>query len=271
MVKPDLVVISLGAGVQSSVMYLRAATGDFGRVDAAIFADTQAEPPWVYDQVDRLEELAGDVIPIHRVTKGNLGADVLASQEGARFAAIPARVKGRGRRDSILRRQCTREYKIEPITKKIREMLGLRWKQKASGKFHVEQLIGISLDEVQRVKESRYDWIKTRHPLVFEKGMTRDQCLRWFDRMEMPRPKKSACYFCPYHDDATWLEWKRDEPELFQRAVEFDHAIRRMKLRGVEEDVYLHRYLVPLDEVDLDPMADQVEMFGNECEGMCGV
>ena len=36
----SLTIISLGAGVQSSVMAIMAAKGDFQKVDCAIFADT---------------------------------------------------------------------------------------------------------------------------------------------------------------------------------------------------------------------------------------
>lgn len=45
-------VISLGAGVQSTTMALMAAHGEIGPMpDCAIFADTQDEPPEVYDHL----------------------------------------------------------------------------------------------------------------------------------------------------------------------------------------------------------------------------
>ena len=42
--RDPLRVISLGAGVQSSAMFLMACHGEIAGVDAAIFADTQQEP-----------------------------------------------------------------------------------------------------------------------------------------------------------------------------------------------------------------------------------
>ena len=42
-------VLSLGAGVQSSTLALMIHKGEIPMVDCAIFADTQAEPPKVYD------------------------------------------------------------------------------------------------------------------------------------------------------------------------------------------------------------------------------
>ncbi len=35
--------------------------------------------------------------------------------------------------------------------------------------------------------------------------------------------------------------------------------------------VYLHSERRPLAEVSLNALRQQVDMFGNECEGMCGV
>lgn len=41
-------ILSLGAGVQSSTIALMAERGETDPIDAAVFADTQAEPAGVY-------------------------------------------------------------------------------------------------------------------------------------------------------------------------------------------------------------------------------
>ncbi len=52
-----LTVISLGGGVQSSVMALMASEEAFDRVpDCAIFADTHWEPPSVYAHIEWLRD-----------------------------------------------------------------------------------------------------------------------------------------------------------------------------------------------------------------------
>ena len=62
---PTLTVLSLGGGVQSSVMALMAGEslpptgsgGAFGRMpDCAIFADTHWEPPSVYEHIEWLKD-----------------------------------------------------------------------------------------------------------------------------------------------------------------------------------------------------------------------
>lgn len=76
---PDLCELSLGAGVQSTTLFLLSAEGVLPRLDGAIFADTGWEPAAVYEHLDRLErEVARPAgIPIHRVSAGNIRDDVL--------------------------------------------------------------------------------------------------------------------------------------------------------------------------------------------------
>ncbi len=271
----DIRSISLGAGVQSSTLYMLAVTGEVGPMpDVAIFADTQTEPPWVYEHLDHLRKNHGHKLPIRVVTGGNIEADILQSRDGrSRFASIPLRVLGTDGRPAMLRRQCTREYKIDPIRQELRRMLGLKPRQWAKGKYKVEEWIGISADEAQRAKPSRDTWITTRWPLLHDVTMRRSECIEWLRARNFPIPQKSACYFCPFHDDRTWADYKFNHPEVFERAVQFDRQIRKGKLRGVKEDAFLHRSLKPLDEVDFgDDTSNQLEIdFANECEGMCGV
>ncbi len=69
-------IISLGAGVQSSTMALMAAHGEITPMpDAAIFADTQAEPASVYQWLEWLELHLP--FPVYRVTAGSLTDNAL--------------------------------------------------------------------------------------------------------------------------------------------------------------------------------------------------
>jgi len=266
-------VLSLGAGVQSSVLALMAAKGEIGpRPDYAIFADTQWEPKEVYDHLDWLESVVSNPLrvehpfPIIRVSKGNIREDSLNGR-----IQIPAFAKGAG----MSSRQCTRDYKIDPVTKKIRELIGLKYRQHAPKTPVVEQWLGISTDEVQRMKESRDKFIENRWPLI-EEGMSRRDCLAWFARHYPERTlAKSACIGCPFHTNEEWRRIRDTDPVSWQDAVEFDKAIRsKGTLKGMNNQQYSHRSCVPLDEVDLSTAADkgQVEFgFQEECEGMCGI
>ncbi len=170
----------------------------------------------------------------------------------------------------MIRRQCTTEYKVKPIQRKVRAFLGITRKRSPAVPV-VEQWIGISLDEAIRMKPSREPWLRNRWPLV-EMGMTRQDCLRWLEKHQYPLPPKSACIGCPFHSDSCWREIRDQDPQGWDDAVAVDKAIRT-GLRGIRGEVYLHRSAVPLDQADISNAADhgQLDLWPNECEGMCGV
>jgi len=261
-------IVSLGAGVQSSTMALMFAKGELSPMpDGAIFADTGAEPQYVYDWLDWLETQLP--FPVYRVVhKEGLLEGIKSSFKGERLAAAPFFTESKGG-GGMLRRQCTREYKVFPITRKLRELVGLKYRQKAPKKTLVTQYIGISLDESIRMKPSREHWIQHEWPLV-DNRMRRLDCLGWMQKNGYPEPGRSACTFCPYHSDAEWSDLKNNHPEDFQSAVKIDEMIRG---GGTKEKLYLHRSLVPLTDADFATPEDrgQLTMFNDECEGMCGV
>lgn len=262
--------ISLGAGVQSTTLLLMAAKGELGDDPPryAIFADTGWEPRHVYEHLDWLEEEAAKYgVTVIRAAKGNLKEDFLYGMEtGKRAASIPFYVKNpEGKREGMLWRQCTKEYKIDVVRKEIRRLLGYKPRQRI--KEQVELWMGISTDEIQRVKPSQVKFIVNKYPLI-DIGFSRQDCIDWMKKHGYPEPPKSSCIGCPYHDDAYWLNMKQKYPEEFTEAVEYDRSIRNHpKVNG---ELYLHRSCVPLDQVEFDP-GEKIDYFTNECEGMCGL
>ena len=221
-----LTVLSLGGGVQSSVMALMASEGAFDRIpDCAIFADTHWEPPSVYEHIAWLRDRLS--FPLYTVDNGrSLREDVksLTSHSGHRsYVDIPVYLKGRhGEGDGIGRRQCTENYKVKPIRRRIREMLGLKPRQRIPAGTTVEMWLGISTDEAIRMKTSRDRWVKNRYPLI-EVGMSRRECMQWWDaRYDRPL-ERSACVACPFQSRH---RWGRDQAPL-ARAVRRGRGDRR--------------------------------------------
>tara|TARA_B100001105_G_C22392758_1_gene445224 strand:- start:1007 stop:1813 length:807 start_codon:yes stop_codon:yes gene_type:complete len=263
-----LTVLSLGAGVQSTCVALMAAKGEVTPMpDYAIFADTGWEPKRVYTHLEWLKEELPFEVHVATNKGRNLRDDVVKSIAGGRFSGMPLFTespKGGG----MLRRQCTLEYKITPIIQTIRKLAGLKKGERAKGKVHVEQWIGISLDEVTRMKESHIKWIDNRWPLV-EMQMKRGDCLRWLKKNGYPEPTKSACIGCPYHHNSWWRDIKKNHPDEWEDAVELDELIRR-GVRGTKEKCYLHSSMTPLRDVDLSNDVDRGQLtFLDECDGVC--
>jgi hypothetical protein len=246
-------------------MALMAAHGEITPMPkCAIFADTQDEPQSVYKWLDWLE---GQLpFPVHRVTAGGLSAHVFAQIKiGERVSNPPLFVLNSDSTIGVLTRDCTGDFKISVIKREVRKQL------KQFGSPESIQWKGISLDEVHRMKPSDVRYSEHRWPLI-EKRMTRHDCLNWLERHGYPKPARSACVYCPYHSDNEWRRLRDEEPESWNQAVEFDRRIRTgiHKVRG---QCFVHKSCVPLDQVDFSTDEDhgQQVMFGNECEGMCGV
>lgn len=269
-----LKILSLGAGVQSTTVLLMSCLGDLPRIDHAIFADTGWERKATYEHLSWLIEYSkGFGIPIHIVSNGNLREFVKWNDKGKRVASLPLYIDSRTENGGMIRRQCTKEYKITPIKRKIRELLGLKPGQRAGKKILIEHWFGISADEVSRMRDSKDAWIRFDYPLVFsfDPPMTRRDCLRWLSDHGFPEPPRSACIGCPFHNDYEWRLLKEGDNGEWYDAVEFDSMIRhRDNMRG---EAYLHRSLKPLSEIDFRTAEEmgQINMFLNECKGMCGV
>src|SRR6266404_1726552 len=156
----ELTVLSLGVGVQSSTLFLMSCVGVLPKLHAAINADPLWEPKATYEYKKYLETVGCNFgIPIYTVTGGDIRANALNARmrqeeygqiEGGRWASLPLFTKNPDGSTGRIRRQCTKEYKLEPIRRQVAALLTERGIKKAPGV--VEQWIGISRDEMRRVR-----------------------------------------------------------------------------------------------------------------------
>ena len=272
----ELTVISLGAGVQSSVMALMAAEGLIKPMpDFAVFADTGWEPRDVYEHLDWLETQLP--FPVKRVQKRNLRDDIMEGVNATghfAFHSIPVFVRSHNGLTGVAKRQCTKDYKLVPIYSALRDLLGLAYRQVAPPWMWVELWIGISRDEVIRMKPSRQPWIDHYWPLI-EMGMTRADCVAWFaERYPERTLPRSACIGCPYRTNTEWAAMKQHDPVSWADAVEVDEALRFAEsAQRFGGEVYLHSSRKPLAEIDFTAakVHEPAVPYGEECEGICGV
>lgn len=277
-------ILNLGAGVQSTTLYLMACDVKLwgpNSLDFAIFADTGDEPQEVYQHIEWLQSVG--TVPIMIRTKGRLSEDLkrgLNSTDG-RFASIPAFTKGP--KVGKLRRQCSKEYKLEVIERAIRrDIIGLNPGDRIPKDVHVTQYFGISLDEAGRAwriekRSKKKKWTTVKFPLL-KLNMTRADCLNWLKDKVPHQVPRSACVHCPFHNDAEWLRIKNN-PEDWKLAVEVDEALRKDGIvlnRKMNQKLYLHRSCEPLTQIVFNPKPTQREIqtnlsYSEECLGVCGV
>lgn len=253
--EPTIRTHSTGVGVQSTVITLMYAEGTLPKPDYAIFADTGWEPAAVYRQLDRIADvLAGIDVPLLRVSSGNLRDDAVDPQH--RYASVPYFVRNPDGTDGMGRRQCTSEYKLAPINRKVRELLGAKppdFRRVPKGRI-AEQWIGFSTDEIHRISDRLgVSYLRPRYPL-FELGMSRKDCQRFLSARGWGDTVKSACVGCPFHGNAQWRDQRDNHPDEWADAVAFDEAIRKGGSRGLplNGEAFLHRSRIPLSIAPID-------------------
>jgi len=281
MTNEQLDILSLGVGWQSSALYFMSALGELPRIDYAIVSDVGGEPKtfhwYLKFMLQWQKENNGPEIIV--TNSKNLEKDLLnnTNSDGNRFSSIPAFTKNDDGSTGMLRRQCTGEYKIEQVDKAIRNIYGLKPRAR---NIPTRIWKGITADELVRIDKPGDKWKTLVYPfcgyelnstdkpkqLAFGKIMHRNELPSWFRLHNLPLPSKSSCKFCPYHSDTNWLDLKTNAPDDFADAVKIDYAIRNSTEKGINNPIYLHRSLKPLDQVQFDET--QNIPFG-ECSGTC--
>jgi hypothetical protein len=278
-IAPALRILSLGWGVQSWTLAAMAALRDCGcalcrrwgvdklpALDYAIHADTTWEREITYQFAEEQTPwLEAHGVKVVTVSSKRAHTIVHHSQKSTgRYILIPAYTANMQGNDGQIKRQCTGSWKIEPQEKHINALLRELKIKKAPGL--VEKWLGISQDEWQRAKHSNKAHVTHRYPLL-EMKMTRADCLAWLSAHSLPIPGKSACVFCPLHNKRTWQDMKRAGGSDWQRAVEYDSAIRdaRNDTNATKPiRLYVNAALKPLEEavqIPEDYGMQQPDMF----------
>lgn len=161
-------IISLGAGVQSSTMALMAAHGELTPMpNAAVFADTQAEPASVYRWLDWLEKQLP--FPVHRVSKGSLletSLKMRTRKDGKGQwvkSLIPAFIKNANGTRGIMGRACTFDYKVMQLEGMSAKIVGTA-KMKAWRNKHTFALSELRAYEMHKALAKKEGLLPPQYP-----------------------------------------------------------------------------------------------------------
>lgn len=245
--------------MQSFTIAAMVALGELEPIDAAIHADTGHESQLTYEFAERWTSWL-DLNGVKVVTVKADNTDPI--NNGYSFHSVPYFFLKNGVK-GMNKRQCTTNWKIIPM----RRWISCHIENKKPGT--VEQWIGISLDESQRMRDSDVKYITNIYPLI-EKRMTRNDCKSWLKKHNLELPNRSSCVFCPYHDTFDWQSIK-NIPDDWARAVMVDNAIRYINQPPYE--MFIHNSCKRIEDVDLRTPQEkgQINLWENECSGICGV
>lgn len=283
-------ILNFGAGVQSSCILLRSCLGELPKLDHAIFADTGDEPSYVYEWMTTAKLIAAEYgIPLHVVSRGHSLSDHLRERipAGRRLDKIPAfTTTDKDNRYVPVLRDCTREYKIKCIDRHVKTLLGLSKVARWPKQLEVETWIGISSDEHRRMKSSPFVWQRFWHPLIekpwdgdsrpgwLDEPWDRQRCIRWLEERGFTGIGRSACTFCPFRSNKEWKYLKANDPVGFAKACDVDDLLRSGPdgvIHGMRKPLYVHRSMKPLRDEPFEDRSGQLDLWDDECAGVCGV
>jgi hypothetical protein len=229
------VVISYGGGVQSTALIVLAVLEGWD-IDEIVHVDLlDAESPATREYVARFREwlrreYARDITIIER----NMYRDML---DNPAFTPVP----WRGRRERfMLQRQCTRQYKVAPLTRYLYDRyLGER----------IGLMLGISVDEYHRMRDSSAARIEHVYPLV-DRRLTRWQCREIVERAGLAVPWKSSCWFCPYRSVRSQWALVQRYPDLAGMASLLEDRINAERRRRGRDEIVVLRSDVEVEQGD---------------------
>ena len=275
------VYFSFGGGVQSTAIQLlihfeperiEEACGCLPRF--SIFADTGAEMKATHLHVARMEAMGlFERSHLKRVNNGSILKDTRRNWSNRSF--IPVFTRNVDGTVSMLKRKCTSEFKIKPIERFIRGLVGLRKGERGKSRS-VRLMLGISIDEAHRMRDNNTKLFQNVYPLI-ELGWDRQKCKEYALEKLGYIPEKSRCFMCPFISPQDWQSIKKNFPDEFERAVSFDKEIRDItslpgRKGGIKRPTYLHRNCTPLSEAVVDQVTlFDLDDFGGECSGHCGL
>ncbi|KUJ82965.1 phosphoadenosine phosphosulfate reductase [Microbulbifer flavimaris] len=197
-------VLGLSGGKDSAALavYLKQRYPEIHENVEYFFTDTGAELKEVYDFLDRLESyLDKEII---RLGSGRSFDHWLKVHNGY----LP----------SAKQRWCTRVMKIQPFEDFV-------------GDDPVISYIGIRADENREGYISQKENIKAIFPFI-DDGLVREDIFQILeDTVGIPEYYKwrsrSGCYFCFFQRQDEWLGLKRNHPELFEKAKDYEQRLRK--------------------------------------------
>jgi len=235
-------VISYGGGVQSTALVVLAMQRGWS-IDEIVHVDLlDAESPATREYVAYfagwLQTAYGRGITI---LQRDLYGDMLANPA---FTPAPWRARDGS---FMLRRQCTRQYKVEPIRRYLYDKYA---------RERIALMLGISVDEFHRMRDSGSKRIENVYPLVDER-LTRNDCRAILERAGLTIPPKSSCWFCPYRSARSQAELLKQFTALREMAEELERRINEERRKRGKDEIAV---------LKTDTMSDQSDFCE---EGFC--
>lgn len=279
---------SIGYGVQSVGMALMSGMDKFPRPDKYYYSE-MPDGKRTADYIEYINPILKSLgVEVIQLTHEDLFAHIMSWPTADRISMIPVWFMGADGKRQPLNRQCTGDFKVDIVAKRIRTDLGVTRLKRNT--IRVWQ--GISIDEIKRTKKKGYslfpDSFRVNHlpyigqyaeityPGFVWESYSRDKIKeKIFVANGIKVPPPSSCFFCPFHEIDQWLDIYTNDPEAWELACQLDESIRNYNTPTevlVSGPFFLYEGLVPLRGIDFD--AERAKQFSEQitlgCEsGFC--
>lgn len=242
---------SCGGGTQSGAIAALIRMGKLPTPDICFMTDTGREKsstwPFVEDFIR--PQLAAVGAKLQIIKSSDFGEGALFSKDAVLMPGYTTQNGGVGKLPAF----CSGSWKRDVCERFLRSI----------GVESARNWIGISVDEMRRVRKQHREWLELWYPLIFGVPMRRHQCVElirssgWTGHIP-----HSACFMCPNMGAAEWIDMKTHWPADFAAACELEAEVHQR-----DPHFFLHPACVPLGEVDFFSQMSMFEERG--CTGEC--
>lgn len=256
------IVQSYGGGTQSIVIWLLIEKGVLPMPDLIVMVDTgrEATRTWKYNAEYIFPRMLAKGANFHIAPHSLAHVDQYAANGDLLIPAYTQNGKLPG--------FCSSKWKVDVFNRYVKILYGKD--------FECVTWLGMSTDEIERMKPSGLKWKEHHWPLCdmpvsagYGVRMNRMECQQLLASSGLPPSIKSACYDCPHTSNNEWQKMQIEEPGDFAEAVKTDYFIRANDNHTnlQEKGLYLHKSRKPLDMIDFS-QPDEETLFGC-ADGFC--
>ena len=247
------VVWSYGGGTQSAKIATDIIKGILPKPDIAVMADTSREVSETWEYLNRIVQPSLDKIglKINIISHDYSYWDIVKGNSGDILLPAFTRKNGTiGKMPTF----CSNEWKQRPIRRWLREQ----------GIEKCDLWLGISTDEIERMKVSDVGWIKNVYPLIEIIPTNRASCISSVQNFGWPPPPKSRCYMCSNMSPRSWKQLRDRKDGDFEKAVMLEKEVQK-----TDGDIFFHPLAIPLESA-VSKSDEQTDMFSDACDsGFC--
>lgn len=223
--------------MQSAAIAALIIQGRLPKPDLAVIVDTNREKTSTWEYLDGVlnPELAKVGVFVERVDSSQFRTcDVWSVNDETLLLPVFTNQSGN---NSKLPAYCSVEWKQRVVSRWLRSLeveKSCNW-------------LGISRDEMSRIRTQRAKDSELRYPLIFDVPMRRQDCIGLVSEMGWPEAPRTSCWMCPNMRDREWRTMKENYPEDFANAVTLERQVRQR-----DPHAYFHDSMTPLDQVDFE-------------------